>query len=417
MVAGTFGAMMRIGLTGGIGSGKSTVSKVFAELGATIVDADLIAREIVEPGTRGLAAIVQEFGAQVLQSDGSLDRPALGAIVFADSARRTALEAITHPLIAERTAQLFEQAGDAEIVVHDMPLLVELGQTDGYHLMVIVDVPEQMRLERLVNQRGMSRADAQARIAAQATDLERRRAADVLLDNSGSPQQLADRVRALWDNRIRPYADNLAHDRGVRRPALATIVDADPEWQEQGRRLCRRIVRQLAHGGVEGCLVDHIGSTSVPQLPAKDVIDLQVRVPYLKVAREQRFRTALRAAGIVDVRSNQDEPKAWAPDPDAWRKFYANGADPERVVHVHIRPADGPAAEVALQFRDWLRVHPQQRDAYAAMKRDVAQRFPGGSATTKQDYTQAKEPWFDEHLPLAREWAIRTGWTMPAEGD
>lgn len=406
---------MRIGLTGGIGSGKSTVSKLLAEHGAVIVDADLIAREVVEPGTPGLQAIRAEFGDAVIRADGSLDRPALGAIVFADAARRRALEAITHPLIEARTAQLFDAAGPDVVVVHDMPLLVELGQTDRYQLMLIVDVPEPIRLKRLVEQRGMSEADARARIAAQATDEQRRRAADVLLDNSGSPDDLATAVDALWRDRIQPYAQNLADDRPVRRPDRVTIAEPDPRWQEQGARLAARLRHQFAAAGLAPMPVHHIGSTAVPGLAAKPVLDLQVQVPDLGTADTASFRAALHAAGMVGLRPNQDEPKPWAPDPQLWRKRYANGADPALVTHLHIRPAGGPAAQIAVQFRDWLRADAAERDAYAAMKRETARAHPGGSAQTKQDYVQAKEPWFDQALPRARDWALRTGWTMPVD--
>lgn len=404
---------MRIGLTGGIGSGKSTVSNLLAEHGAVIVDADAIAREVVEPGTPGLGLIREEFGDEVITADGVLDRPALGAIVFADSERRRALEAITHPLIAERTAELFARAPADAVVVHDMPLLVELGQTDGYHLMVIVDVPEEVRLDRLVEQRGMNREDAQARVDAQATDAQRRAAADVLLDNSGSPEELHTSVNSLWENRIRPYADNLTAVRGVRRPDSVTIREPDPEWAEQGRRWCARLVHQLSAAGMSEVQVDHIGSTSVPGLAAKDVIDLQIQVPDLAVAQSDSFVGALWGAGVVEVRSNHDAPQPWAPDPEQWRKFYANGADPAQVVHVHIRTNGGPAATAALQFRDWLRANDEERDAYAEMKRALAAEHPGGTQETKQDYVQAKEPWFAEALPKARAWAQTSGWTMP----
>ncbi len=398
--------MMRIGLTGGIGSGKSTVSAGLAALGAEVIDADLIARAVVEPGTPGLQQVAAEFGDQVIAADGSLNRPALGAIVFADPERRRALEAITHPLIGAETERRFAAAADDAIVVHDMPLLVETGQTDGYHLMLIVDVPEAERVRRLVGQRGMTESDARARIAAQATDEQRRAAADVLLDNSGDRDALAAALERLWRDRITPYAANLAADRGVRRPSAVTLADPDPRWAQQGRRWCARIRHQLAAAGFGELSVDHIGSTSVPGLAAKEVLDLQLQVPDLAVAQQDSFRHALRAAGVVEVRPNADEPKPWAPDPELWRKFYANGADPAQVVHLHIRRAGGPAAQVALQFRDWLRANPDERDAYAAMKRDVAARHPGGTEETRQDYVAAKEPWFDVNLPRARAWAL-----------
>lgn len=406
------GVMMRIGLSGGIGSGKSTVSTLLGDLGATVIDADQIARAVVEPGTTGLQQIQETFGEEVIADDGTLNRPALAAIVFADTDRRKELEAITHPLIGERTAQLFREAPADAIVVHDMPLLVELGQTKSYHLMVIVDVPAHVRLDRLVEQRGMTRADAEKRIAAQASDEQRREAADVLLDNSRGLAELEQAVKSLWHNRIQPYADNLQHDRPVRRPDTVQIVDPDPDWAAQARRLCRRIAHQLNAAGFTDIRIDHIGSTAVPGLPAKDVIDLQLQVSDLSVAQRDSFNAALKDAGFTGLRPNEDHAQAWAPDPGLWRKYFANGADPGRLVHLHIRQAGGPASEIALQFRDWLRADDTARDEYAQFKRATAQAHPGGTPDTKQDYVEAKEPWFARALPTARAWAEQSGWAM-----
>jgi dephospho-CoA kinase len=193
---------MRIGLTGGIGAGKSAVSARFAAHGAVVVDADTIAREVVEPGTPGLAAITAEFGRDVLASDGTLDRAALAAIVFADPERRTALEAIVHPLVAQRSGQLIAAAPAQAVVVYDVPLLVELvgrGQrsTDEYDVVVVVEAPEEVRIERLVA-RGLPEWDAEARIASQASDEERRALADHVIVNDGSLEELDAQVDALW---------------------------------------------------------------------------------------------------------------------------------------------------------------------------------------------------------------------------
>lgn len=198
--------MLRLGLTGGIGAGKSTVARELERLGAVVVDADAIAREVVAPGTRGLAAVVAEFGEGVLTPDGGLDRAALGRIVFADPAARARLEAITHPLIAAETARRVARLPTGTVVVHDVPLIVERGLADRYDLVAVVGADEDVRLERLVRDRGMSREDAQARIGAQATDAERRAVADVWLDNSGTPEALLAQVRRLWDERLVPRA-------------------------------------------------------------------------------------------------------------------------------------------------------------------------------------------------------------------
>lgn len=190
---------MRVGLTGGVASGKSTVSAILAELGAVVVDADLLAREVVAPGTPGLAAVVAEFGDGVLAADGSLDRPALGAVVFADEAARRRLEAIVHPLVRARGRELEEAAPPGAVVVHDIPLLAETGQAAGFDAVLVVDVPVETQVERMVSQRGMSREDAEARIAAQATREERLAVATYVVDNTGTREDLRDRVTEVFE--------------------------------------------------------------------------------------------------------------------------------------------------------------------------------------------------------------------------
>lgn len=189
---------MRVGLTGGIGSGKSTVSALLADRGAVVIDYDLLAREAVEVGTPALARIVERFGPGVLRPDGALDRPALGAIVFGDDEARRDLEAITHPAIGELAWARDEAAPAGSILVHDHPLLVETGLAGLMDFVVVVDLPEETQLDRLVRLRGMSPEDARARIAAQASRDDRRAAADVVIDNSGTPADLAAAVDALW---------------------------------------------------------------------------------------------------------------------------------------------------------------------------------------------------------------------------
>ncbi|MBW8173598.1 dephospho-CoA kinase, long form [Ornithinimicrobium sp. Arc0846-15] len=196
--------MVRIGLTGGIGSGKSTVARLLAEHGAVIIDADQLARQVVAPGTRGLAEIAEHFGTGVLQADGGLDRASLAAIVFADPQQRSVLEGITHPQIKQLTKERFAQAADGDVVVHDMPLLVEQGLSDNYDLVVVVHVPLERRIERLMNDRAMSRQEAQSRIDSQATDAQRARIADEIVDNSGDLDDLAQSVNDLWVRRIEP---------------------------------------------------------------------------------------------------------------------------------------------------------------------------------------------------------------------
>ena len=151
---------MRVGLTGGVASGKSTVAAILAELGAVVIDADKLAREVVEPGTPGLAAVVEEFGQDVLGDDGGLDRAALGAVVFADEEKRRRLEGILHPLIRARSKEIEAEAGDHDLVVHDIPLLAESGQADRFEAVIVVDVPEETQVERMTGQRGWTEEDA-----------------------------------------------------------------------------------------------------------------------------------------------------------------------------------------------------------------------------------------------------------------
>jgi dephospho-CoA kinase len=190
---------MRVGLTGGIGSGKSTVSSLLADRGAVVIDYDLLAREVVQVGTPALAAIIERFGSGVLLPDGSLNRPALGAVVFGDDEARRDLEAITPPAIGELAWARDEAAAAGSIVVHDHPLLVETGLAQLMDVVVVVDVAEDVQVDRLVRLRSMAEEDARARIAAQASRADRRSAADVVIDNSETPEELVEAVDALWE--------------------------------------------------------------------------------------------------------------------------------------------------------------------------------------------------------------------------
>jgi dephospho-CoA kinase len=190
-----------VGLTGGIGAGKSTVAKLLAERGALILDADIAAREAVAPGSDGLAAVISEFGDGVLNPDGALDRAALAAVVFADPDRRAALNAIVHPRVRAWMAERVVGAPEGSVVIQDVPLLVESGQTGLFELVVVVDAADSVRKARLMRDRGMTEREASARIAAQAPREQRLAAADVVVNNDGTPEELAEQVAALW-NRI-----------------------------------------------------------------------------------------------------------------------------------------------------------------------------------------------------------------------
>lgn len=194
--------MLRIGLTGGIGSGKSTAAARFAELGAVVIDADALAREVVEAGTPGLDRIIARFGNELLRPDGSLDRPKLGRLVFDDPAALADLNAIVHPLVAERRAELMAAAGPDAVVVSDVPLLVETGMAGDFDAVVVVEAPLELRLVRLAL-RGLAEDEARARIGRQASDEQRRAVATVLLDNSGSRAELDRQVDAAWRRLVR----------------------------------------------------------------------------------------------------------------------------------------------------------------------------------------------------------------------
>ncbi|MEU7691201.1 dephospho-CoA kinase [Microbispora hainanensis] len=192
--------MLKVGLTGGIGSGKSEVARLLAARGAVVVDADKIAREVVEPGTPGLAEIVEAFGEDVLRPDGSLDRERLGAIVFADAEKLKILNGIVHPKVGERSERLQREAPDDAVVVYDVPLLAENNLAPLYDVVIVVDTPDDVRLERLQRFRGMREEDARARIAAQASREDRLKIADIVIRNEGSLDDLEAQVDKVWQD-------------------------------------------------------------------------------------------------------------------------------------------------------------------------------------------------------------------------
>lgn len=362
--------MLWVGLTGGIGAGKSAASRVLAEQGAALIDADRVAREVVAPGTPGLAAVGREFGRQVLGPDGALDRPALGRLVFADYGARGRLNAIVHPLIGQRTVELAadaERAG-APVLVHDVPLLVENDLAAGYHLVLVVQSPPADRLHRLTALRGMTASDARARIAAQADDADRREVADVVLDNDVDLAALRGRVRELWSGRLVPYADNLHAGRPAGRGPVR-LVQPDPDWARAGRRLTERL-RLLC--GSRSVRVEHVGSTAVPGLAAEDVLDLQVEVASWQDADD--LAGPLAEGGFprreqIDV----DPPRPELdPDPAQWAERLHLAADPGRPANVHVRLAGSTSAQAARQLRDLLRADGPARVRYEAERQSAA---------------------------------------------
>jgi dephospho-CoA kinase len=314
--------VLRIGLTGGIGAGKSAVATRLAALGAVLVDADVVAREVVAPGSDGLGEVVAAFGPGLLRPDGALDRPALAARVFGDEPARRRLEAIIHPRVRARTAELIVGAAPDAIVVNDVPLLVETGLAPSYHLVLVVVADEGVRVARLVRDRGMTESEAYARIRAQADHDVRAAAADVLVHNDGTLAELGARVDALWRERLVPYEQNLRLGRVVHRPEAQRPVAYDPTWLAQFERLAARI--RYAAGDLVGS-VEHTGPTAVVGRSAPDVIHIEVRAAGAAAA----LAAPLRAAGLV------------GPSPDG----VFRGADPGRAVVLRVHPA-APAQSI-----------------------------------------------------------------------
>ena len=396
--------MLRVGLTGGIGSGKSTVAALLREWGAVVTDADRVAREIVEPGMPPLAAIRERFGPSVIAPNGTLDRAALAGVVFSDPDALRALEAITGPAINSRVALLRGSVPADRIDVYDMPLLVEKGLWVHDHLTVVVGADADVRVARLVSQRGLSEGDARARIAAQATDGQRQAAADAWIDNGGTREVTEAQVRRLWDERLVPFEANLRGGIRARRPDPPTPVEPDPGWAGAGARVVARLAAALPGQGIR---VDHVGSTSVTGLVAKDVIDVQIGVHRLADADTPAFVASLRRAAFLPVPGNdQDHPHPGNGAPTLWQKRFFGGCDPRRIVHVHVREIGSAGWEFALAFRDWLRSNPDERDAYAALKKALAAHH-----SVTRDYTAAKEPWFDAAYPRVQDWIREVRWT------
>jgi dephospho-CoA kinase len=384
--------MQRIGLTGGIGAGKSTVSAAFAECGGIIVDGDVIAREVVEPGTEGLAQLVDAFGGEILLPDGALNRPALAAKAFVDDEKRAKLNGIVHPLVARRREEILDAVHDDAVVVEDIPLLVETGLAPLFPLVVVVSADEETRVERLIK-RGMAEADARARIKAQAPEDQRRAIADVLLDNSGSQGELVEKARDIWHQRVLPLAHNIRTRQCA--PRVYQLVPYDPSWPDDARRIIKRLEMAC---GARASRIDHIGSTAVPGMDGMDVIDIQITVTSLDVADE--ITDALTKVGFPRIEHiTADTPHT--EDVTKWRKRIHCAADPGRPANVHIRVDGWPAAQFALLFRDWLAANPGVQHDYLAAKR---------RALSAPDYAEAKESWFADAYRRAWEWADTTGW-------
>lgn len=381
--------MLRVGLTGGIGAGKSTVGRRLAERGAYRIDADELARDVVAPGTDGLGEVVAVFGRDVLGADGELDRHAMAARVFTDAAALQRLNAIIHPRVSARSAELLAAAEPDAVVVQEIPLLVENQLGAAFQLVIGVDATAEERTRRLVSQRGMVEADVRGRIEAQADDSVRRAACDVWLDNSGTEAALLAEVDRLWNRRLVPFESNLR----LRRPAdggWTGVVAPDPDWPAAAARLAARVA---AVAGDHVQHVDHVGPTAVPGVPARDVVDLQLSVPSLAAADAVGF--ALDAIGfprVVEVAS--DVPRSFDPDPAQWRKRLHATADPGRPAELHVRVTGSATWRFAMLLRDWLRSDADARAEYVAL---AGQR-------------DAEQAWLKSAWARMLRWSAQSGW-------
>ena len=353
------------------------------ERGAVVVDADRTAREVVEPGTPGLAEIREAFGAAMVRPDGTLDRAALGARVFADPESRRALERITHPRIRARTLELIQAAPPEAVVVHDIPLLVETAAAPTYHLVVVVDVDDEERVRRLVAFRGMPEDDARARIANQASRADRIAVADVVVDNNGPTAGLASQVDRLWE-RLVEYDRRLRAGRPVELPT--TVVAADPVWSGQAGRALARIRARLAPLVGDGCTVAHVGPTAVPALAAPDVLHLQVGLPVDRAADDAKVDAVLAGLGLPRV------------DAPAGERRHLS-CDPGRPACLVLRSETSPAHRAALLARDWLRGSSSAR-----------QELEGCGPAAKRDVDGYPSGWWVSVADRAEDWAASTGW-------
>lgn len=284
--------MLRIGLTGGIAAGKSVVARRLEGLGAVLVDADVLARRVVEPGSEGLQQVADAFGPEILAEDGSLDRPALGRVIFGDAAARERLNAIIHPRVRSASASLIVAAPEDAIVVEDIPLLVETGQAARFHLVIVVDAPHAERVRRMIEHRGMDESDAEQRIDAQVPGPERLREADAVLSNAGTADQLLAAVDALWRSRILPFAADLA----TGQPAVIAAVRPMPsDMALEGTSDLPRRVRAK----IEAALPEGVQATCEPldEERSDDVTTAALRI-VVREADHEDVAAALAAAGF-----------------------------------------------------------------------------------------------------------------------
>lgn len=269
---------------------------------------------------------------------------------------------------------------------------------------MVVDAHQGTRLERLVRERGMNEADARARMDHQATDDQRMAAADVVLCNEGSVQELQEATRRLWHERLLPFDENLRAGRVARPEQMPVLNEYDESWSTTAQRLIDRIGAALGERAPE---IEHVGSTAVPGMPGKDAIDLQIGVRTLSDADDAEFVAALTRIGFPRVDDyRMDHPTDALPDPSLWVKRFHGSSDPGRVVHLHVRELGSAGWQYALLFRDWLRADAEAAIEYVDVKARLSEEH--GLAN---GYAEAKAPWFSDIWPRMQAFAQRTGWT------
>lgn len=375
--------MIKIGLSGGIGSGKSTVVKMLSSCGAYIIDSDKLAREVVEPGTPGLHSIVEHFGEKVLAESGELNRNALSAIVFQSDEARKVLNSITHPRIAQRTQQLIEEAPRDSIIVHDTPLLVELNLGVFYDAVIIVWASMETRLHRLQKYRDMPQEEALSRIHAQTSDEIRSQTADVVIDNNSTVEAARAQVYDLFYHYLVPWRDHLIEGEPLSMPiSLVSHQGKNPIAPKIIARLWT-LLHSVTDSGIVS--IEHIGATSMNLSLGQDIIDIHITVTHWN--KKDIILSTLKDGGYVMVKYRHDEEKL--------AEYILSSTNPLRKSCIYIHHVDNPCREMYLHSNEFLRLHPQYHQQYIQSKVE---------GLLSEKYSHNKKLFFESLYPQIQQW-------------
>lgn len=412
--------MLEIGLTGGIGSGKSTIAHELASLGAHVIDSDQLARDVVAPGTEGLAQVVASFGPEMLFEDGNLDRAKLGRRVFSKPEDLATLNGIIHPLVRQRSEEKVRALPPGAVVVHDVPLLVEKHMAKLYDLVMVVSASRATRQKRLLDSRALSLEDIERRMAAQATDEARREVADIWLNNDGDPTATTHVLRQVWHERLAPYAVNLANERPASHSGLLNLLRSQQNgrnWHIKATQMANRIGYRL---GIREGDICHIGATAVPGLDAEDVVELQLGVATRREA--ESVTASLASAGyplVADAEGGaacEDFERWWSTHAqtvgsgrDGFERVHAS-ADPGQNALVYVRQISSARWAYPLLMRDWLRADPRARDDFSRVRARWA-----GASVSRETFAAQCAAYLDGVTPAALAWAEQN-WRLPAPG-